>query len=351
MLIKQTTEMTERERIAVENSNNQYLQALAHVAVGTIYPFAGQEEPDTFMFCDGRELDIVEYSKLFSVIGYTYGGSGDFFNLPDLRGKTLVGRNENDNDFFAVGKIGGEKEHTLTIDEMPSHTHGLRLEWEQNEGGGIVDTWSDTSNARVDMDGTQTKSTGGNQPHNNMPPYMIVNYIIKVSQKAPDNYYSKLIEEMMVQMEDAVEQTEENAQKTEQAYSDFLNQLGTDVATLVGGKIPMNQIPATATQEIYTVTSEDELTSLTAQRGDLAELIEEIDGERTITKTWQCLGDSSKRDNWVVWGTSYAVSAGNATTATNAENANTINNHRIIEISAEDFEMAVKDENTYYLVY
>ena len=113
----------------------------------------------------------------------------------------------------------------------------------------------------------------------------------------------------------------------------------------------MSQIPATATQEIYTVTSESELTSLVAQRGDLAELIEQVNGERTITKTWQCLGDSSKRENWVVWGTSYAVSAGNATSATNAENANTINNHRLIEISAADFETAVKDENTYYLVY
>lgn len=148
-----------------------------------------------------------------------------------------------------------------------------------------------------------------------------------------------------------VEQTEENAQKTEQAYKDFLAQLGVDIATLVGGKVPMSQIPATATQEIYTITSEAELTSLTAQRGDLAELIEVIEGERTITKTWQCLGDSSNRNNWVVWGTSYAVSAGNATTANNAENANTINNHRLIEISAEDFETAVKDENTYYLVY
>lgn len=148
-----------------------------------------------------------------------------------------------------------------------------------------------------------------------------------------------------------VEKTQENAQKTEQAYSDFLNQLGVDIATLVGGKIPLSQIPATATQEIYTVTSEEELTSLTAQRGDLAELIEQVNGERTITKTWQCLGDSSIRENWVVWGTSYAVSAGNATTAINAENSNTINNHRLIEISAEDFETAVKDENTYYLVY
>lgn len=148
-----------------------------------------------------------------------------------------------------------------------------------------------------------------------------------------------------------VEKAEENAQNTEQAYSDFLNQLGTDVPTLVGGKIPMSQIPATATQEIYTVTSEDELTSLTAQRGDLAELIEEVDGERTITKTWQCLGDSTVRESWVVWGTSYAVSAGNASTAANAENANMINNHRLVEISSEEFETAVKDENTYYLVY
>ncbi len=148
-----------------------------------------------------------------------------------------------------------------------------------------------------------------------------------------------------------VNKTQENAQKTEQAYNDFLSQLGVDIATLVGGKVPMSQIPATATQEIYTVTSEAQLTSLTAQRGDLAELIEEIGGERTITKTWQCLGDSTKRSSWVVWGTSYAVSAGNATTATNAQNANTINNHRLIEISAEEFETAVKDENTYYLVY
>jgi len=148
-----------------------------------------------------------------------------------------------------------------------------------------------------------------------------------------------------------VEKTEENAQKTEQAYGDFLSQLGVDIATLVGGKIPLSQIPATATQEIYTVSSEAELTGLTAQRGDLAELLEEVNGEKTVIKTWQCLGDSKKAENWVVWGTSYAVSAGNAATAANAQNANTINNHRLIEISAADFENAVKDEDTYYLVY
>lgn len=157
--------------------------------------------------------------------------------------------------------------------------------------------------------------------------------------------------ESYIDAQEAASNAKQSEEKASQAYEDFLNQLGTDVPTLVGGKIPMSQIPATATQEIYTVTSEDELTSLTAQRGDLAELIEEVDGEQTITKTWQCLGDSTSRESWVVWGTSYAVSAGNASTAANAENANMINNHRLVEISAEEFETAVKDENTYYLVY
>lgn len=138
--------------------------------------------------------------------------------------------------------------------------------------------------------------------------------------------------------------------QAQQALTDLLAMLGTDIATLVGGKIPMSQIPATATQEIYTVTDENQLTSLTAQRGDLAELIETVGTEETVTKTWQCLGDSTVRSNWVVWGTSYAVQAGNATTADTAVNATMINNHRLVEMSAADYETAVKDPDTYYLV-
>lgn len=136
-----------------------------------------------------------------------------------------------------------------------------------------------------------------------------------------------------------------------QALADLLAMLGTDVATLVGGKIPLSQIPATATQEIYTITSESELTGLTAQRGDLAELIQDVGGVSTITKTWQCLGDSTVASNWKVWGTSYAVQAGSATTAVTAENANMINNHRLVEIAADNWDSTVKDPDTYYLVY
>lgn len=144
-------------------------------------------------------------------------------------------------------------------------------------------------------------------------------------------------------------QSEETAS---QALADLLAMINSgDIVLAINGKLPLSAIPATATQEIYVVENEDELTSLTAQRGDLAELVEEIDGERTITKTWQCLGDASVRENWVVWGTSYAVQSGNATTADNAVNANMINNHRLVEMTEEDFQSAVKDADTYYLVY
>ncbi len=166
-------------------------------------------------------------------------------------------------------------------------------------------------------------------------------------------------EELTNRAESAAKNAEESevkssaSQKTaEQALSDLLAMINSgDIVLATGGKLPLSSIPATATQEIYVVESEDELTSLTAQRGDLAELVEEIEGERTITKTWQCLGDASVRENWVVWGTSYAVQSGNATTADNAVNANMINNHRLVEMSEEDFASAVKDADTYYLVY
>ena len=165
------------------------------------------------------------------------------------------------------------------------------------------------------------------------------------------------------QLTSRAETAAENAERSEvnssdsektasQALADLLAMINSgDIVLASGGKLPLSAIPATATQEIYTVSSEDELTSLTAQRGDLAELIEEVDGERTITKTWQCLGEASVRENWVVWGTSYAVQAGNATTANNALNANMINNHRLVEMTEEDFASAVKDADTYYLVY
>ena len=193
MLIKQTDDMTERERIAVQNSNNQFLQALSYVAVGTIFSYAGKTAPETFMFCDGRALDITEYAELFEVIGYTFGGSGDIFNLPNLCGKTLVGLNDSNTKFDSVGKTGGKEEVTLTSSEMPEHAHKTYALNQNTNGAKIYGNYFDAPYAIDFVKSAINAATvgwsneiavggaGGGLAHENMPPYVVCNYIIKVA--------------------------------------------------------------------------------------------------------------------------------------------------------------------------
>lgn len=76
-------------------------------------------------------------------------------------------------DSYAGGSTGGEAEHTLTVGEMPSHTHTTRLGWNNTKGWGIAASESGATNATVDA-GTVTEATGDGRPHNNMPPYLAV---------------------------------------------------------------------------------------------------------------------------------------------------------------------------------
>lgn len=125
-----------------------------------------------------------------------------------------------------------------------------------------------------------------------------------------------------------------------QALSDLLSMLGTDIATLINGKIPVSQIPSIATTEIYTASSLKEMNNLSVENGDIC--IRHDENKSYIFN-----------DGWIYLAspTDYAAKSGYAETAKTAENANTINNHRLVEMTAEEFEMAVKDDNTYYLVY
>ncbi len=154
----------------------------------------------------------------------------------------------------------------------------------------------------------------------------------------------------------AAEEAQEGAEEAEdsavQALSDLLAMItGGTLVVLVEGKIPIANIPATATQEIYVVDDASDLVGLVAQRGDLAELVETLDGVRTITKTWQLLGDDpTVADDWVVWGTSYAVQAGSATYAASAGDAYTINGKRLVSMTTDAYDISVLDDDTYYLV-
>lgn len=116
--------------------------------------------PTWCLLCDGAEYDESEYPELFAVIDDAYKTGADTFVVPDLI------------DRFALGSTvpaseGGESEHTLTIGEMPAHTHG-----EQDPGLVTVDVTVPTATALSDPGlPSQTGSTGGGNPHNNMPPY------------------------------------------------------------------------------------------------------------------------------------------------------------------------------------
>jgi microcystin-dependent protein len=161
--------------------NNQWneltLNALDGMPIGSIIQFAGSVIPTGWLICDGSSLSEEEYPQLYDVIGHTYGGSGLSFNLPNFKGKVSIGRDTSDTDFDTLGETGGEKTHTLTVQEMPKHSHGVFY----------TDTGGYGSVARVNASGSQTPTTetGGSQAHNNLQPYLVVNYIIKVKNTTP----------------------------------------------------------------------------------------------------------------------------------------------------------------------
>lgn len=94
-----------------------------------------------------------------------------------VKGRVLVGLDENDTDFNQIGKIGGEKTHKLTVDEMPSHTHKQSLDGGSSSEASAAYNWI-LSTARYLYEGNDLAiSAGGNQHHNNLQPYQVVGYM------------------------------------------------------------------------------------------------------------------------------------------------------------------------------
>lgn len=151
---------------------------------GTVVAYAGGSAPAGWLLCAGQSVSISTYAALFAVVGYTYGGGGGSFNLPDLRGRVVAGKDDMNGvsanrltsvlNSNALGGSGGDQLHTLTIAQIPPHTHTARSYTNLAPYGG---------NARVAWEGSEfnyeTGSQGGGQAHNNVQPTFILNYIIK----------------------------------------------------------------------------------------------------------------------------------------------------------------------------
>jgi microcystin-dependent protein len=131
-----------------------------------------------WLLCQGQAISRADYSMLFSAIGTSFGvgDNSTTFNLPNMEGRVPVGTQHDDANFHELGHPGGEATHTLGANEMPGHTHGLtNFHW--NPGGsGIQLSYSLTG---LDSFGETTDSAGGGAAHNNLQPYLCINFAIK----------------------------------------------------------------------------------------------------------------------------------------------------------------------------
>ena len=160
---------------------SQIQTAPSMIPAGVILPFAGSEIPAGWLLCDGGEVSRDTYNSLFSLISNIYGdGDGvNTFNVPDLRGRMPLGidsmggasagrvSGQMSNE---LGGTAGEESHTLSIDEMP-----IRNAYISHEPG----TFSGATGGSPIVKNLNSGQIGNSLPHNNMPPYLSLNYIIK----------------------------------------------------------------------------------------------------------------------------------------------------------------------------
>jgi len=162
----------------IDNTSGKVINVFDNVVpVGGLIPFGAAAAPSGWLLCDGTAVSRITFADLFAVIGETYGvGDGvTTFTLPDMRSRVPVGLDAGEPDFDALGKDGGEKDHTLTIAEMPAHTHEIPIFRNvDHAGGGAFDIFDDAL-----VPTAPSKSTGGGGAHNNVQPFVIFNWIIK----------------------------------------------------------------------------------------------------------------------------------------------------------------------------
>jgi len=161
--------------------------------VAEIRIFAGNFAPKGWALCDGQVLPISQNTALFSLLGTTYGGDGKSnFALPNLQGSApLQAGQGNGLTPYDLGQAIGARAVTLVESEMPVHTHAVNA----SSSGGADDPngaawgtagcqrpppslYASTQGSGVSMNPLALGTSGGGQPHNNLPPYLVLNFII-----------------------------------------------------------------------------------------------------------------------------------------------------------------------------
>ncbi|MGJ5136001.1 phage tail protein [Bradyrhizobium oligotrophicum] len=173
--------------------------------LGQIMPFAGSQPPRGWAFCNGALLAIQANQALFSLLGTYYGGNGvTTFALPDLRGRAILGSTGSSGQFPA-GMVSGETTVTLTLAQMPAHNHLVQASTTNGAGrsAGPTNNLFGTNTLPADDPkkifatagsgevplavGTNIPEIGGGQAHNNMQPYLVINYLIAMQGVFPSH--------------------------------------------------------------------------------------------------------------------------------------------------------------------
>jgi microcystin-dependent protein len=166
-----------------------------HTPTGSMVIWAKTTAPTGWLLCQGQTISRTTYADLYAAIGTTFG-SGDgstTFQLPNMKGRMVVGYDTGQSEFNVIGETGGEKAHTLTVAEMPSHNHGgatgstLMAPLQAIAAGGTASTGpyargtgTNSTQSMSGSDHTHTvASQGGGAAHNVLSPYITIGYIIK----------------------------------------------------------------------------------------------------------------------------------------------------------------------------
>jgi len=159
---------------------------MAQPYVGELRMFGGNFAPAGWMFCDGSLLPISEYETLFNLIGTTYGGDGQTtFAVPDLRGRIPIHQGNG----FTLAETGGAEEITLTVNQIPAHSHALLASADnatQTTPSTTVlanPTVPDIYRVALGNSPMAPQSIGpveGSQPHTNFQPYLCIAFIISL---------------------------------------------------------------------------------------------------------------------------------------------------------------------------
>ena len=150
--------------------------------IGLIQLWSGSGVPEGYVLCDGSQVSIAEYPELYKAIGDKYNTASTkagYISVPDLRGRFVVGYDPRNYEYERIGNTGGQALVTLTLDQIPPHSHKITFKEEK---------WGDNANNRPFPNHTRpdssytayTQPTGGGSAHENRPPYYVLAYVMKI---------------------------------------------------------------------------------------------------------------------------------------------------------------------------